>query len=95
LEIATPIQAELFRSNLLHHEDQQYANWILRGLTEGFRIGFRRSGVVLVSSQTNMLSAMAQEVQAGSNSMCQPSGESSGDIISPFGVTPKKGRANC
>jgi len=57
----TPIRVEFFRSNLLHHEDQQYANWILRGLTEGFRIGYRWSRVVLASSRTNMLSAMTHK----------------------------------
>jgi len=102
---ATHIRAELFRSNLLHHEDQQYTNWILQGLTKDFRIGFHRSGVVLASSQTNMLSAMnhkdvvisylSNELQAGQIACVSPVERAQGVHISPFGVTPKKGKANC
>ena len=55
-----PIQAEFFRSNFIHHEDQQYANWILQVLYEGFRVGFHCSGVVLRKlPDYNMLSAIA------------------------------------
>lgn len=103
----TPIQVAFFGSNLLHHEDQQYASWILRGLTEGFRIGFRRNGAALASSRTNMLSAMthkdvvtsylSKEMQAG-RIVCVGPVEKAPELkvhISPFGVIPKKGRANC
>ena len=52
--INTPLQLSMWQNYLVHHPDQQFAQFILRGMQFGFRIG---RAAVLKSCTFNMLSA--------------------------------------
>jgi len=40
LQVTTPLQLGMWRDELKFHPDQLFANYILRGIESGFRIGF-------------------------------------------------------
>ena len=54
--VHTPLKVEAWTSRLRGHPDQRFAAYLLQGITEGFRIGFR-PGSPLVSAERNMPSA--------------------------------------
>ena len=58
--IRTPLNVSAWREALRGHYDQTLAHYIVRGLNEGFRIGFDRSHS-LVSTKRNLPSATEQE----------------------------------
>ncbi len=83
---------------LAAHPDQQFANFILSGLAEGFRIGFRE-GQNLLSARRNKPSAyqhpeaveqyLSKEITAGRLVGPFPPGMIAGVHISRMGVVPK------
>ena len=103
---STPLKPDAWRRELLKHPDREFVEMILRGITEGFRIGYDASTAQLKQQTTNMLSALAhrevmsryitQELQA-TRLVCVGSEEvacSMGIHCSPLGVIPKKNRPN-
>ena len=77
------------------HPDKQLVHYILHGINEGFRVGFRYGK----SAKSNMLSAdtnpqvvtsyLQEEVALGRVIGPLPLGSILGIHISPFGVIPK------
>ena len=55
--INTPLQLGVWQNYLVHHPNQQFAQFILRCIQYGFRIGFNGKAVVLKSCMFNILSA--------------------------------------
>jgi len=51
--VTTPLVADIWEAALRHHPDRAYAKCLVRGLREGFRIGFQR-GTNLRSAKSNM-----------------------------------------
>lgn len=54
--IVTPLKLPFWKEQLHSHLDQQFAEFIIRGIRSGFRIGFDRKTVSLRSRKANMLS---------------------------------------
>ena len=46
LSTKTPLIAEAWEDTLQHHPDRRFANYIVRGIREGFRIGANRDKLV-------------------------------------------------
>ena len=55
-QIATPLKVEAWTQSLRRHPDQRFANYIIAGLKEGFRIGADR-GKIIRPAASNMPSA--------------------------------------
>ena len=55
--ISTPLQREAWAAELRAHPDQEYAQFIVKGIEHGFRIGFDYQNCHCVSAKSNMLSA--------------------------------------
>jgi hypothetical protein len=74
-KIQTPLVKAEWAKELSNHPDQKYAQYLLQGITEGFRVGFRYGDSVCRSAESNMQSAqqnpevvdsyLAKEVQLG------------------------------
>ena len=56
-DVHTPLRVEAWSWDLRHHPDEEFAQYILRGIQQGFRIGFNRQAVQCRSAKRNMLSA--------------------------------------
>ena len=56
-KVVTPLKVHIWERELATHPDQEFAACILRGIKQGFRIGFNRSSVQLRCWQGNMHSA--------------------------------------
>lgn len=54
-DIQTPVVYLAWHEGLRNHPDQHFANYVLQGLREGFRIGFQHHASPLQSSRSNML----------------------------------------
>ena len=54
--VTTPLQLPTWKLALRSHPDQAFAQYIIKGITEGFRIGYSRQAP-LKSAQQNMYSA--------------------------------------
>ena len=71
-EIKTPLVLQAWKEKLARYPDREYADYILKGVEEGFRTGVdsRRS---MTSSRRNMLSAQQHPIhpQASSLHNCQ------------------------
>ena len=103
LEIVTPLKVEAWHSHLCHFPDKRFAGFILRGIQEGFRIGFEVSRPYR-SSNRNMKSAHEHPnaVQTYLDReaslrrifpLTQEEARAEERIqISPFGVIPKRGK---
>lgn len=86
---------------LKDHPDVELAQYLLAGITEGFRIGFDHTHTC-VSAKSNLLSAeqnpevvrayLQEEVDLGRVIGPLPKESSHGIHISPFGVIPKSGK---
>ena len=59
-QIITPLAKEVWQEELSHHPDREFAELIVRGITEGFRIGYDAERVELRSQEANMVSAREQ-----------------------------------
>ena len=55
-EVRTPLRVAEWEVALRHHPDRKYVGYMLRGMAQGFRIGFDRGAVVLRSTKRNMRS---------------------------------------
>ena len=103
-KVVTPLKVHAWERELAAHPDQEFAAYILKGIKQGFRIGFNRSSVQLRCRQGNMHSASEQpevvenylqeESRAGRviHIPSQKEAEELGIHYSPFGVIPKKGK---
>ena len=56
-DVRTPLVAPAWEAALAAHPDRAFARYIVAGIKQGFRIGFRR-GDSLRSASRNMLSAL-------------------------------------
>ena len=89
---------------LVAHPDQEFIDYILRGIEQGFHIGFNESSVQLRCQQGNMHLASEQpevvgnylqeELRAGRviRIPSQKEAKELGVHCNPFGVIPKKGK---
>ena len=100
-KITTPLRLETWNEELAHHPDRRFAEYILHGIENGFRVGFNYNQQTLVAKGTNMLSAMQvpqvieeylreevlcnRIVELTQSEACQL-----GIHCSPFGVIPPK-----
>ena len=98
--ISTPLKINAWERGLRNHPDKQFTEYLIQGITQGFRIGFNYSQP-LRSSKNNMISAdqhpeiiddyLANEFHLNRISLVpkdfQPSVH-----ISPFGVIPKRNK---
>ena len=57
--MTTPLRVAAWREALASHPDQEFASYIVQGITEGFRIGFDYNGHSCQKASTNLVSAMA------------------------------------
>ena len=57
-EVDTPLQWPRWESHLQQHPDRPLVDYIIRGLQEGFRIGFKESRCKCQKSARNILSAV-------------------------------------
>ena len=103
--IRTPLKAEAWEAMLEGHPDRVLAEIVLRGIREGFRVGFHGNLADLQPCKQNLISVrehpevvqeyLKQEVMAGRiievGDLRQA--QALGVHCSPFGVIPKKGRA--
>ena len=55
--VTTPLKLEAWEAELREHPDREYAQYLLDGIKEGFRIGFEYSSHACASSPRNMKSA--------------------------------------
>ena len=102
LEVATPLNATAWRQELPSYRDQAFAAVLLRGISEGFRIGvpdkFTHSPAPrnLQSAYAHKAIVQDWEILLGRMQHLLPSEELSliplGLQISPFGVIPKRNR---
>lgn len=97
----TPLQADQFALELQHHPDHQLVNYVLDGISNGFRVGFSPSHK-LKSATNNKPSAqqhaavvdeyLAHEVSLGRVAGPFTSPPLPNLHISSFGVIPKRGQ---
>ena len=95
-QIRTPLKIAEWAKELSNHTDQRYAQYLLQGITEGFRIGFRHRDSICRSAESNMLSAqqnpevidgyLAKEIQL---ERVVRSESRAGVHINRFGAIPK------
>ncbi len=57
-QVNTPLRAGRWESMLQDHPDQEFARYLVRGIKEGFHIGFDRDSVKCRGAQQNMQSAI-------------------------------------
>ena len=90
------LKSDQWRCELADHPDRAYVDYLLRGISQGFRIGYNRSHI-LQPSRANLPSGnpevivdyLKREVALGRMMVC-PS--RTGIHVSPMGVIPKKNR---
>ena len=97
----TPLQADQFALELQHHPDRQLVNYVLDGISHGFRLGFSPSRK-LKSAKNNKPSALqraavvdeylAHEVSLGRVAGPFTSPPLPNLQVSSFGVIPKWGQ---
>ena len=96
--IISPLRVTEWTQALQHHPDRQFANYILKGLQQGFHIGFKQQSTK--SAKNNMRSSeehpdpvnayIAEEVAKGRIVGPLPPDTTSGIHINRFGVIPKR-----
>ena len=104
--ITTPLKLEYWQQQLSSHPDGKFAQLILNGMEQGFKIGFQHSSSQLRSKGGNMLSTrshpevvseyIATELALGriAEVGLAETAKKSGIHTSPFGVIPKKHKSN-
>ena len=103
--IVTPLSGDRWAELLVEHPDRRFVDYVLRGIREGFRVGFDPGSCQLVARCNNMVSVddhpevVAQYIQdelaRGRIVRLDPKlGEAQGIHTSPFGVIPKKNKPN-
>ena len=104
--IVTPVHHTFWATELARHQDQSFAQYILQGLSTGFRIGFSQPTNGLQAAKGNMISAsehplavseyITKELELNHLVVAGPA-ESHGQLrihVSPLGVIPKKHKEN-
>ena len=99
-EVVTPLVWQQWEEELRDHPDREWAELLVRGIREGFRLGHDQSKVVLEEKGGSMYEAsqhreviqeyLAKEVQG--RRVWRMEKDTAGIQCSPFGVIPKKGR---
>ena len=56
-QIVTPLKLEAWRMCMQHHPDQQFAQYIITGIAQGFHIGFQYTSHAYISAKSNRPSA--------------------------------------
>ncbi len=104
-QIHTPLQAEAWQRMLADHPDRQLVEWMVRGIRQGFRMGFQQDPGVLKQTKQNLLSVkqhpevvqeyLDRQQKMGRVFAVGKLGQAAklGVHCSPFGVIPKKGKA--
>jgi len=103
-QISTPARVEVWQWELAGHPDQAFAKYVLQGLEQGFRVGFRYTSN-LIPNKRNMLSAVQHpqvvrdylKEELAQNRVVQfpkPAAKQLGVHCSPIGVIPKKHKPN-
>ena len=97
--VKTPLRFRAWERTLAQHPDGEFAGYVLRGIAEGFRIGYSRASWPCESARRNMQSAkensevvrgyLEEEMAAGRVVGPLEMGSVQGVQISPFGVIPK------
>ena len=102
---ASPLRSQAWEAGLLSYPDQQFGQFLLRGIRDGFRIGARELGG-RQSSKRNLQSAyehpqiirdyLAREESLGRIHRLSPQDLSTLPLIqvNPFGVIPKRHQPN-
>ena len=101
--VVTPLIAEAWAIELAAHPDPRFRNFLVKGLQEGFRIGYDTNQIQLRSSRSNMASArehpevvqtyLQEELTQGRIGVVTPYPHIAKIChISPFGVIPKKSK---
>ncbi len=104
-KIVSPLRTEKWAEWLAGHPDQAFAGYILRGLQQGFRVGFNPGLCKLKARPMNMTSrdehpeVVAAYLEAEvAHGRLVPLEVGQADALgihtSPFGVIPKKGKPN-
>ena len=97
--IETPLKLPVWRTALAGHPDKNFASFVLKGLEEGFRIGFNHREAKLQSCNRNMpcevpevvTDYLLQELRLGRLiRLSEAEANLSGIHCSPIGVIPKK-----
>ena len=103
--VRTPLKAEVWQEMLRDHPDRRLVGVVVRGIREGFRVGFQGDPKGLKPARQNMVSVrqhpevvqeyLARELEAGRIVEVGHSTHAAamGIHCSPFGVIPKKGKA--
>lgn len=101
MPVKTPLILDRFAHELRSHPNKVHADYVLRGIKEGFRLGFH-SSAPLRSAKRNKRSAMANptvidtylanELKLGRLAGPFPQPPIEGLHISSFGVIPKRGQ---
>ena len=107
LRVLTPLKVQSWSAFLAEHPDKDFVQNIIRGITNGFRIGFDYTSIAnqsLHSAKRNMQSARehAQVIDEYLQDECSKqrvagpysSAEVHGTHINRFGVIPKKSQPN-
>ena len=59
-QIQTPLRAQEREWSLRDHPDREFCDYLLRGMTEGFRVGFRYSLCSCMRAKSNMRSTLVK-----------------------------------
>ena len=99
-QITTPLKVQAWREGLQHHPDANFSQYVIQGISEGFRIGFNRE-ITLKPCAKNMLSAVQlphivsdylQHEREENRIALAPQTFESQIHISAFGVIPKQNK---
>ncbi len=101
--IVTPLRLSAWTSELQDYPDSRFKDYILAGISQGFRIGFDPRHTRLVSTRQNMISAIehptvvgeyleSEKTQGRIGVVPPQSIDASQCHISPFGVIPKRAK---
>ena len=103
--VHTPLRAEAWQSMLVDHPDKELVEWMVRGIRQGFRLGFQQDRRGLRQARQNLASVrehpevvqeyLDNELEKGRVIAVGKTEEADalGVHCSPFGVIPKKGKA--
>ena len=99
--IESPVNLRVWQQALSTHPDQQFAQHILKGLEEGFRIGFQHQNAQLQQCRSNMANKNQSIVSEYLDTelrrnrlvkLSKSEAEAMGIHCSPIGVIPKKNK---
>lgn len=97
-KVSTPLQLSVWAAELCEHPDQEYVKYLLKGIAQGFRIGFDYRSCHCRSAKQNMHSASEhpEPIEAYLQKECDRGTivgplrqEIAGLQVSRFGVIPK------